>query len=139
MKGLTLWQPWASLMGQGKHHETRSWSTKYRGPIAIHAALKKPFINDLTKQTRTFIKDNLGEDWISDLPLGAIISIAYLTDCKRVEMIDTDPIDRLLGNYNEGRWAWEFSNIIILSKPFPIRGHPLSCTCTCFISNLRST
>jgi len=26
MKGLTLWQPWASLVGRGKHLETRSWA-----------------------------------------------------------------------------------------------------------------
>lgn len=43
MKALTLWQPWASLVALGvKTIETRSWSTKYRGPLAIHAAAKKP-------------------------------------------------------------------------------------------------
>jgi activating signal cointegrator 1 len=39
MKVLTLHQPWASLVALGvKTIETRSWSTKYRGPLAIHAA-----------------------------------------------------------------------------------------------------
>lgn len=39
MKGLTLTQPWATLVAIGaKRVETRSWSTNYRGPIAIHAA-----------------------------------------------------------------------------------------------------
>lgn len=39
MKALTLWQPWASLVALGvKTVETRSWSTPYRGPLAIHAA-----------------------------------------------------------------------------------------------------
>lgn len=37
-KALTLHQPWASLIALGvKTIETRSWSTKYRGPLAIHA------------------------------------------------------------------------------------------------------
>lgn len=41
MKALTIWQPWASLIARGvKQYETRSWPTKYRGPIAIHAATK---------------------------------------------------------------------------------------------------
>lgn len=41
MKALTIWQPWASLIACGvKQYETRSWPTKYRGPIAIHAATK---------------------------------------------------------------------------------------------------
>lgn len=43
MKALTLWQPWASLVALGvKTIETRSWSTSYRGPLAIHAAKKRP-------------------------------------------------------------------------------------------------
>ena len=43
MKALTLWQPWASLIAVGaKTIETRSWSTKYRGPLAIHAAKRRP-------------------------------------------------------------------------------------------------
>lgn len=43
MKALTLRQPWASLVALGvKTIETRSWSTKYRGPLAIHAGAKRP-------------------------------------------------------------------------------------------------
>lgn len=39
MKVLTLTQPWATLVAIGaKKIETRSWSTSYRGPLAIHAA-----------------------------------------------------------------------------------------------------
>lgn len=43
MKALTLHQPWASLIAVGaKKIETRSWSTSYRGPLAIHAAASVP-------------------------------------------------------------------------------------------------
>ena len=43
MKALTLRQPWASLVALGvKTIETRSWSTEYRGPLAIHAGMKRP-------------------------------------------------------------------------------------------------
>ena len=39
MKVLTLTQPWATLVAIGaKRIETRSWATKYRGPLLIHAA-----------------------------------------------------------------------------------------------------
>jgi hypothetical protein len=39
MKAITILQPWAGLIPAGaKTIETRSWATKYRGPIAIHAA-----------------------------------------------------------------------------------------------------
>jgi hypothetical protein len=38
MKALTILEPWASIIACGaKQIETRSWSTKYRGSIAIHA------------------------------------------------------------------------------------------------------
>lgn len=43
MKALTIRQPWASLIALGvKHIETRSWSTRYRGPLAIHAGKAWP-------------------------------------------------------------------------------------------------
>ena len=38
MKALPVTQPYATLVALGaKHIETRSWSTRYRGPLAIHA------------------------------------------------------------------------------------------------------
>lgn len=42
MKAITLYQPWATLIAIGaKTVETRSWSTTYRGPLAIHAAKRR--------------------------------------------------------------------------------------------------
>lgn len=45
MKALTIRQPWAALIAAGvKTIETRSWPTKHRGPLAIHAGKAKvPF------------------------------------------------------------------------------------------------
>ena len=38
MKALTIKQPWATLIMQGdKRFEFRSWQTKYRGDLLIHA------------------------------------------------------------------------------------------------------
>jgi len=43
VKALTVRQPWASLVALGvKTIETRPWSTRYRGPLAIHAGVKPP-------------------------------------------------------------------------------------------------
>ncbi len=43
MKALSLHQPWASLIAEGvKTIETRSWATKYRGPLGIHASKRRP-------------------------------------------------------------------------------------------------
>ena len=39
MKAITIKQPWASLIVHGiKDIENRSWSTKFRGRVLIHAA-----------------------------------------------------------------------------------------------------
>ncbi len=39
MRCITLTQPWATLVAIGaKTIETRSWGTKYRGELAVHAA-----------------------------------------------------------------------------------------------------
>lgn len=41
IKALTIRQPWAELILRGrKPFELRSWSASYRGPLAIHAAMK---------------------------------------------------------------------------------------------------
>ena len=41
MKVLTIKQPWATLIMQGyKRFEFRSWQTKYRGDLLIHAGKK---------------------------------------------------------------------------------------------------
>jgi len=41
MKALTVRQPWAwAIAHGGKNVENRTWYTAYRGPFAIHAALK---------------------------------------------------------------------------------------------------
>lgn len=41
IRALTIRQPWAELIFRGrKPYELRSWRTKYRGPLVIHAAAK---------------------------------------------------------------------------------------------------
>ena len=85
MKAITTWQPWASLLARGaKKYETRSWETKYRGPIAIHAA-QKPFNTDsyLDRELYPFA-DALGLPDIysfNKLPYGAVVAVANLVNC----------------------------------------------------------
>lgn len=41
MKAISLLEPWASLIKEKvKYIETRSWQTKYRGELYIHASKK---------------------------------------------------------------------------------------------------
>ena len=117
MKALTIWQPYAALLITDiKKYETRGWATKYRGPIAIHAA-KKPIkeearmipeevqgaINMIVHRSGNKIK----------FPLGAIVGTAELVDCHRIDevFIATLPEDeKTMGDFTIGRYAWEFIN-----------------------------
>lgn len=83
MKVLTLWQPWADLIAIGaKTIETRGWSTNHRGPIAIHAAKRKPplvtFVGDFhVAQGATWLH---GRDHDARMAFGAIVATANLVD-----------------------------------------------------------
>ena len=83
MKALTLTQPWASLVALGhKQIETRSWATRYRGPLAIHAAKGFP------ARARQFAEE---ERAIGRLPAriarGAVLCIVELIDCQPAELM----------------------------------------------------
>lgn len=88
MKALTILQPWASLIACGaKEIETRIWATKYRGPIAIHAAKKHfdtaPFFDRELQPFATAI--GLPDIYsFNQLPLGCVIAIADLVDCMSI-------------------------------------------------------
>lgn len=90
MKAITIWQPWASLLAIGaKQYETRSWETKYSGPIAIHAAKKDPCkipllgLEAFEEATKEELK-KAGLAWCL-LPSGSIIATAELIGCHRIE------------------------------------------------------
>ena len=91
MKAITIWQPWASLIAIGaKQYETRSWETKYRGPIAIHAAKKDPCKMPLLgleafdeAASEELERAGCGSTWCL-LPTGSIIATAELVNCWRI-------------------------------------------------------
>jgi activating signal cointegrator 1 len=120
LKAITLMQPWAAAVANGvKQFETRSWTTSYRGLIAIHAAKGFP------KWARDFAKTEqaLGR-MPRDLPLGAIVATARITAVFRVEELAShlSAIERLYGDYSPGRYAWQLSDVRTLAKPIQCRG-----------------
>ena len=120
---ISLWQPWASAVALGlKTVETRGWDTKYRGLIAIHAAVKwsKPqqqFYQQLCVRCPSL--QVLG----SRPPLGAIVAVARIADCKMaVEVFQSaGAINQALGDYTHGRFAWLLADVVAI-KPVPYKG-----------------
>lgn len=122
MKAITLWQPWASLVFSGwKNFETRSWATSYRGPLAIHAAARRPPIIDLGDFTE-LLYDEFGSHWAIDLPLGAVIGTVTLTDCQTVDAFDVDAPERLCGDWTPGRFAWRLEEQKLFAAPISAKG-----------------
>ena len=71
MKVLTIKQPWATLIMQGdKRFEFRSWQTKYRGDLLIHAG--KGIDKEAMKRLAKYIP--------KDMPSGKILGKVTLVD-----------------------------------------------------------
>lgn len=134
MRGLTIHQPWASLIASGrKQIETRSWYTSYRGLIGIHAASKwngsmlQWRIKEKTPEAKLLRAElrNGGIDKIENIPLGCIIAIAQLTDVRkmtRTAIDDVSPIERAMGHYEPGRFMWMLRDVKPLQTPIPYKG-----------------
>lgn len=122
MKVLSIKEPFATLISNGKKRiETRSWKTKYRGEIYIHASLAKI---DKKTQNRLELMELLGDD---ELHYGKIICKCNLVDCiymskEFVEDIKKDTQEYICGHYEEGRYAWVLDNIELLNEPIDAKG-----------------
>jgi hypothetical protein len=139
MKALTIRQPYASAIAiQIKKFETRSRRINFRGTIAIHAAaenkkwLERRQVADIVRALEPYPDDakafrDLHLDWMdSGLPYGAVIATAEVVDC--IETDDDDFLDALprlekaLGDYSWGRFAWKLENVTQLLQPVTARG-----------------
>ena len=144
MKAITLWQPWASLIADGrKRYETRSWAPPRAligRRIAIHAGTHR------SRETGA-----LAHRWgLDDLPLGVVVctvrlvaahltvsnpgqpgesivctsrerSIAPERDADWLADYSGIPTDDY-GDYATGRWAWRLDQVIQHDPPVPARG-----------------
>lgn len=126
MKAISLWNPWATLVATGaKRNETRSWPTRHRGLLLIHATKNKdhdsialcfeePFLTALMEA---------GIEKPGDMPFGAIIAVCTLADCVRVETISdrVSETERAFGDYSDGRFAWLLKDVQAI-EPIEYRG-----------------
>lgn len=143
MKALTLTQPWATLVAIGaKKIETRSWSTCYRGLIAIHAAKRFP------KWAREFTAEpicyeameycqrdiDLRAKGFPAYPLGVVLCIAKLVNVLPTEVLDNEnnvfsvslpPLsaqEKAFGDYSAGRYAWILEDVKAFPEPIAAKG-----------------
>lgn len=119
MKVLTIRQPWATLIMRGdKRFEFRSWQTKYRGELLIHAGkgIDKEAVNRLEKYLP------------KDLPLGKILGKVMLVDCIRMspefkeELLKENSDIYTKSSFNEN-FGWQLENVQVFDVPIDAVGH----------------
>jgi hypothetical protein len=148
VKCISLWQPWASAIAAGsKLIETRSWPTRYRGPLLIHAARRlnrgelmhlcscwnwKGAMAPVIPLRESYPAWEL-------LPFGAVIAVADLMACRPTDSFTVAELDsarrpagerptlydwteRHMGDFSPGRFGWVLSNVRAFKTPIPFRG-----------------
>lgn len=81
MKALTIKQPWASLIMEcGKDVENRSWSTSFRGRVAIHSS-KKPDPREWIDAVE--LARHAGVVVPKDPPNGCVLRTVEIYDCVK--------------------------------------------------------
>lgn len=137
MKALTLYQPYGTLVKiKAKNIETRSWGTKYRGPLGIHASKNQPKrCKELERKPgfkeALYPNGNYLYPWAE---CGCMLCIVVLMDCIQI----TYPLDepdreynpyRILarneinfGDYSIGRYMWFLEFQRKIDPPIPVKG-----------------
>ena len=117
MKVITLKQPWATLVAEGiKQYEFRSWPTKYRGEILIHAG------SGVNKEYMARFKHlNL------EYPKFKILAKVTITDCIMVNKEINKKINNenklVYGDFdNRTGYAWKIEKPIKLNIDKEIKG-----------------
>ena len=134
MKAITVKQPWASLIVEGiKDIENRTWATKYRGRVLIHAGLDKKLTHMFptsfmsTQQVSRIMQQDVDYKLLDDkwCIYGAIIGSVEIVDCVInhpsvwAEKSEFSPFT-VNGEENEGfrpTYNWVLANPIKFDEP----------------------
>lgn len=125
MKALTISQPYASLIASGaKWVENRTWPTRYRGLLAIHAGKGTQYLNSGA---------------LTHYQTGCILATVNLVACVLQTDIEKNANDAKQCNkmipgtsltwvtvykhrHTEGPWCWILTDARALAEPVPISG-----------------
>lgn len=151
VKCLSIIQPWASLCVLGeKRIETRSWNTKYRGVLYIHASAKwnNKLYESINEIGAEQILDKAGYyltkirngKITTNLPLGAIIGKVDLIDVIPTKvfhtpsfldirsfiwndkLVDWSKKEEAFGDYSSNRFGWLLANPVMFPNPIFAKG-----------------
>jgi len=102
MRAITIRQPWAELILRGeKDVENRSWRTRHRGLLLIHAGLGAD---------KVYFEEY---DVRADVDRGAIIGVVELVECTKKRTSDW---------HARGSWGWYLIRPRRFKKPIQMKG-----------------
>jgi hypothetical protein len=112
-----------------KRIETRSWSTEYRGEVAIHASAGTGSCR-ITHEVEALFKRagmELPSGWpmtAAEYPLGKIVAVGRLIDVSEmtVDIINrVSDREKAFGEWSPGRFAWVVTSVRRVD-PIPWKG-----------------
>lgn len=115
---LSIRQPYAWAIVEGwKDVENRSWSTKRRGTIAVHASTNFPRVDyeDFVTETWELIRSQVASNTApayEDFPLGAFVGLVDIVDC----------VERHRSLWFDGPFGFVLANPRTLREPIPYKG-----------------
>lgn len=119
MKVLTIKQPWATLIMQGyKRFEFRSWQTKYRGDLLIHAG--KGIDKEAIKRLEKYLP--------KELLTGKILEKVTLVDCIKMspefkERLLKENKDIYAKSSFQENYGWQMDNVQVFKEPIETKDH----------------
>lgn len=135
MKAISLWQPYATFVRDDlKWNETRSRLTHYRGELAICSAKRKMWPGEFGTDIGWLVNRMLTLWYEKNklkprakrpalFPKGYVLCVVDLIECKPVEEAFPSPMEKLMGDYSAGRFAWITRHNRPLKQPVPVVGH----------------
>lgn len=120
IRALTVRQPWAACIASDrKTTENRTWPTKYRGPVLIHAAQAADTDALQISASREHMWRALATDPTAAHIRGAVIAVARLTDCHPE---NHQGCCAPWGETGPGIWHWTLTQVHKLTQPVPCKG-----------------
>lgn len=122
LKALTISQPYATLIAEGfKWVENRTWSTPYRGWLAIHAGCGTQYLSRREQEQFNYPTRKV-------IAFARLVAVAHLPSvhgalCPQ-EMLDAgiSADDLVKHKYAEGPYCWILKDVVKLDEPEPIAG-----------------
>lgn len=113
MKALSIKQPWVhAILNEGKEVENRTWTSKHRGWIALHASAKPMPATD--------------DDFPGHICCPDLKSLDYSAICGVARIVDITPKSRSkwFYRYDDGtiNYGWVLADVTPLPKPIECKG-----------------